>query len=48
MIKITVDEAYAFDYYSILEIKNKSNLNIKNILDIAKQDIIFQIGEKND
>lgn len=44
MVKITVDEAYAFDYYSILELKYKNGSDIKNILKVIKNDLIEQIG----
>ena len=32
MIKISVDEAYAFDYLSILDIKLEINDAVKNII----------------
>jgi hypothetical protein len=44
MIKITVDEAYAFDYFSILEIKKKNGSNISNIIEIIENDLVSQIG----
>lgn len=44
MIKITVDEAYAFDYLSILEIKNKKLSSINDTLETVKNDLIEQIG----
>jgi hypothetical protein len=44
MIKITVDEAYAFDYYSILHLKyNNGYLPLKT-LQIAKNDLIENLG----
>ena len=45
MITINVDEAYALDYYSILELKYKMNFISKDILDITKKDLLSQIGE---
>ena len=45
MIKITVDEAYAFDYYSILELKKENGSDIDQIIDLIKSDIINSIGE---
>jgi len=44
MIRISVDEAYAFDYMSILEIKLVGNDNIINVINIIKDDLINQIG----
>jgi hypothetical protein len=44
MIKISVDEAYAFDYLSILDIKLERNDAVKNIIDIIKNDLINQLG----
>jgi hypothetical protein len=44
MIKITVDEAYAFDYYSILEIKYKNNYIKLETIDITKEDLISQLS----
>jgi len=45
MIKIRVDEAYAFDYYSILELKFKNNFITQEILDITKKDLINGLEE---
>jgi len=45
MIKMTVDEAYVFDYYSILQIKFKNNIVSEANLNVISQDIISQIGE---
>jgi len=45
MIKIRVDEAYAFDYYSILELKYKNNFISQEILDVTKKDLINDLGE---
>ena len=45
MIKIYVDEAYAFDYYSILNLKfNNGYISEKIIID-CKIDLINQIGK---
>jgi hypothetical protein len=44
MIKITVDEAYAFDYYSILELKKVNGSNVDEIITTIKTDIINQVG----
>jgi hypothetical protein len=46
MIKITVDEAYAFDYLSIIEIKSKNNNVINDALEIIKNDLISQLGNE--
>lgn len=47
MIKLLVDEAYAFDYLSILEVKitKKDDENLKFILDVCKENIKDQIGK---
>lgn len=42
MIKISVDEAYAFDYLSIIEIKARINKTINT--QTTKNDIIDSIG----
>ena len=44
MINISVDEAYAFDYYSILELKYKNNFITIDNLNIIKNDLITQLG----
>ena len=44
MIKISVDEAYAFDYMSILDIKLEMNDSVTNIFNVIKNDLINQIG----
>lgn len=44
MIKITVDEAYAFDYYSILELKKQNGSQVDHIINIIKSDLEDQIG----
>jgi hypothetical protein len=44
MIKITVDEAYAFDYFSILELKKENGSNIDDVILTIKKDIISQVG----
>ncbi len=45
MVKITVDEAYAFDYYSILKLKKENGSDIDHIISIIESDIINHIGE---
>lgn len=44
MIKITVDEAYAFDYYSILELKKQNGSQVDHIINSIKSDLTEQIG----
>jgi hypothetical protein len=44
MIKITVDEAYAFDYYTILELKKENGSQIDHIINTIKSDLIEYIG----
>jgi len=44
MIKITVDEAYAFDYYSILELKYNNGYILKEYLEQTIQDLHNAIG----
>jgi len=44
MIKITVDEAYAFDYYSILELKFKKNSIREESINTIKDDLVSQLG----
>lgn len=44
MIKITVDEAYAFDYYSILELKYSNGHIPESYLEKTKQDLYTGIG----
>jgi hypothetical protein len=46
MIRITVDEAYAFDYLSIIEIKSKNNNIVNDALTIIRNDLISQLGDK--
>jgi hypothetical protein len=46
MIKINVDEAYAFDYYSILDLKFKNGYITQEILMNTKIDLINQVGEE--
>lgn len=46
MIKISVDEAYAFDYMSILEIKLEKNYNVETIINTIKNELINQLGFK--
>jgi hypothetical protein len=44
MIKITVDEAYAFDYYSILHLKYNNGYLPLGTLETAKNDLIENLG----
>jgi hypothetical protein len=44
MIKINVDEAYAFDYYSILELKFKNGYISKDVVQCTKDDLCSAIG----
>ena len=44
MIKITVDEAYAFDYYSILHLKYDNGYLPLETLQIAKNDLTENLG----
>ena len=46
MINLLVDEAFAFDYLSILEIKYNKNGD-KNNYNLCKENIICQIGLDN-
>jgi len=46
MIKLLVDEAYAFDYYSIFELKTTKNQNLVDSMNQIKIDLISQIGEE--
>jgi hypothetical protein len=39
MIKLTVDEAYAFDYYSILSLKYNNGFISEDILQTTKKDL---------
>lgn len=47
MIKLSVDEAYAFDYLSILEVKltKRNDQKLKNTFDSCKENIYSQVGE---
>jgi hypothetical protein len=45
MIKITVDEAYAFDYHSILVLKNKNGFLSSEIVKIATEDLENSLGK---
>lgn len=48
MINLPVDEAYAFDYLSILYIKHKQmkdNQKIQSIIDLCENEIKNQIGQ---
>jgi hypothetical protein len=48
MINLPVDEAYAFDYLSILYVKNKQNKNnktIQSIINFCENEIKKQIGQ---
>jgi hypothetical protein len=44
MIDICVDEAYAFDYYSIFHLKYNENYIPKSSIEIISKKIIDQIG----
>lgn len=44
MIKLTVDEAYAFDYYSILHLKYNNGYLPIDTLQTAKNDLIESLG----
>lgn len=44
MIKISVDEAYAFDYYSILDLKYNSGYIPLSVLEVTKNDLIDSLG----
>tara|TARA_R100000963_G_C4558996_1_gene48652 strand:- start:96 stop:467 length:372 start_codon:yes stop_codon:yes gene_type:complete len=44
MIKMTVDEAYGFDYYSILQIKLENKTIPKSNLDLIKEDLVSQVS----
>jgi hypothetical protein len=46
MIKLTVDEAYAFDYYSILSLKYSNGFISEETLGITKNDLIENLGEE--
>jgi hypothetical protein len=47
MIKISLDEAYAYDLLAISEVKkNKNILNAEKIYSIIESDIISQIGNE--
>lgn len=46
MIKITVDEAYAFDYYSILHLKYNNGYLPLETLQIAENDLVESLGDK--
>jgi hypothetical protein len=46
MVKINVDEAYAFDYYCILDLKLKSGFIPKETINRIKADLIEQMGEE--
>jgi hypothetical protein len=45
MIKLTVDEAYAFDYYSILSLKNSNGFLSLDVLQTVKKDLEESLGE---
>jgi len=47
MIKLSVDEAYAFDYLSILEVKltKRDDQELKNAFNSCKENIALQIGK---
>jgi hypothetical protein len=45
MVKLTVDEAYAFDYYSILSLKCTNGYVSLATLDLTKRDLEQSLGE---
>jgi hypothetical protein len=47
MITILVDEGYAYDYLSILNVKHKKNNNEKSITDrnLCEEHLLSQVGE---
>lgn len=45
-IRILVDIGYAFDYFSILELKNKKGFLADNVINLVKSDMIDQISEQ--
>lgn len=45
MIRLTVDEAYAFDYYSILSLKNSNGFLSLDTLQAVKKDLEETLGE---
>jgi len=48
MIKLTVDECYAFDFLSILAVKNKKTGHGKNQFDFCSQNIRDQVDNFDD
>lgn len=46
MITLTVDEAYAFDYYSILQLKHDNGYLPLSTLEIAKNDLVQNLGSE--
>lgn len=46
MIKITVDEAYAFDFYSILEIKKSFGMSVEEQLVEYRKEISSQLSDE--
>ena len=46
MIKINVDEGYAFDFLSILKVKRKANKNINEPYNDCRNSLICQLGYK--
>ena len=46
MIKLTVDEAYAFDYHSILHLKYNNGYLPLETLQMAKKDLVESLGEE--
>ena len=45
MVKLTVDEAYAFDYYSILFLKNSNGFLSLEVLQTTKKDLEENLGD---
>ena len=46
MIKISVDEGYAFDFLSILHLKNELRNNLHEVISQCETDIKSDIGEE--
>ena len=46
MIKMTVDEAYVFDYYSILKLKLENRYIPESVIKITESDLVEEIGKE--
>lgn len=44
MIKISLDEAYVFDYVSILEIKIRNGVDVVNAMKQLSEELVEQLG----